>query len=277
MYRLHIPAGYKGEVSRPLVVVIHGAFSTAKEIEKQSGFSKLADHEGFIAVYPEGMGIFGFLQHWNAGHCCGKAAADNIDDVGFIAAVIDDVAARLSVDLDRIYMVGFSNGGMLTYRFAAERSSVVAAVAPMAASIGGRASADIPLWVLPKPAAKVPVIVFHGLDDDSVPYLGGQSLRHGGEREYLSVEDSVHFWVQHNGCRKQAVQKNLYDGRVAYSLWKDPAGSNDVSLYAIKEWGHIWPGKYFTGALEPENPLNGFDAAEIIWDFFKRYRRSSQF
>lgn len=275
MYRLHVPTGYKGEVSRPLVVVIHGAFSTAREIEEQSGFSKLADHEGFIAVYPEGMGIFGFLQHWNAGHCCGKAAADNIDDVGFIAAVINEVAARLSVDLDRVYMVGFSNGGMLAYRFAAERSNIIAAVAPMAAAIGGRPSADVPLWVLPKPIAKVPAIIFHAMDDDSVPYLGGQSLRHGGEQEYLSVEESIRFWVKHNGCNKTAVQKNLYGGSVIYSLWKDPAGSNDISLYAIKEWGHIWPGKYFTSTLGPENPLNGFDAAEIVWDFFKSRRRPS--
>ena len=97
-YRVHLPPGYGKAQPLPLVVVIHGAFDTAAGMEKFSGFSKLADQENFIALYPNGMGIFGYLQHWNAGHCCGKAAADNLDDVGFIATVIEDACARLSVD-----------------------------------------------------------------------------------------------------------------------------------------------------------------------------------
>ena len=68
-YRVHIPSGYYGISALPLVVVIHGAFDTARGIEKFSAFSKLADREHFIVLYPEGTGIFGCLQHWNAGHC----------------------------------------------------------------------------------------------------------------------------------------------------------------------------------------------------------------
>jgi hypothetical protein len=41
------------------------------------------------------FGIMGFLQHWNAGHCCGKTADDNWDDVGFVTAALEDVRARL--------------------------------------------------------------------------------------------------------------------------------------------------------------------------------------
>ena len=87
-YRLHIPAHYSPSEAMPLVVVIHGAFDTAEGIEKVSGFSELADREKFLVLYPNGIGIMGWLQHWNAGHCCGKAAADGIDDVGFIAAAM---------------------------------------------------------------------------------------------------------------------------------------------------------------------------------------------
>ena len=75
-YRVHVPAGYRDGEPTPLVVVLHGAFSTSVEMEKHTGFSALADREGFAVVYPDGIGILGFLQHWNAGHCCGKAAAD---------------------------------------------------------------------------------------------------------------------------------------------------------------------------------------------------------
>ncbi|MEN8780988.1 MAG: PHB depolymerase family esterase, partial [Desulfobacterales bacterium] len=137
-YLVHIPPGYTPEIPLPLVVVIHGAFDTAEGMEKFSNFSRLADTENFIVMYPNGFGIMGFLQHWNAGHCCGKAADDKLDDVGFVAAAIEDVDVRLKIDRDRIYMVGFSNGGMLVYRFAAERGELLAAIAPLAASIGGR-------------------------------------------------------------------------------------------------------------------------------------------
>jgi poly(3-hydroxybutyrate) depolymerase len=100
--------------------------------DRRSGWSRLADREGFI-VYPEGIGILGFLQHWNAGHCCGKAVEDNWNDVAFIEAAIDGTCRQYAVDKRRIYMIGFSNGGMMTYRFAAERSSLLAA----AASVSG--------------------------------------------------------------------------------------------------------------------------------------------
>ena len=92
-------------------------------MEKFSGFSALADREKFLVLYPDGMGLFGYLQHWNAGHCCGKAAKDKVDDVGFIAAAIEDVCDHLRVDRSRIYMLGFSNGGMMAYRFAAEKTN----------------------------------------------------------------------------------------------------------------------------------------------------------
>ena len=77
-YLVHVPTGYTPDIPLPLVVVIHGAFDTAQGMERVSGFSLLADREGFIVLYPNGMGILGFLQHWNAGHCCGKAADDQV-------------------------------------------------------------------------------------------------------------------------------------------------------------------------------------------------------
>jgi polyhydroxybutyrate depolymerase len=274
-YLVHIPSGYKPETPLPLVVVIHGAFDTAEGMEKISRFSQLADREGFMVLYPNGMGLLGFLQHWNAGHCCGKAAGDNLDDVGFVAATIEDVCSRFKVDRDRIYMAGFSNGGMLTYRFAAERGDLLAAAAPMAASIGGKPSEDLPEWRIPEPVRPIPLIVFHGLSDDDVPYEGGASRHRGGTRTYRSVEESVQFWVARNGCSPQTVSKELNGGGVLLKLWMDCKDDADVALYLIRAWGHVWPGNYFTAALAEDDPLRNFDAAEIIWDFFKLHRRQT--
>lgn len=192
----------------------------------------------------------GFFKHWNAGHCCGKAAGDDLDDIGFLVEVIEDIADQFNVDRTRIYMVGFSNGGMLTYRFAAEHTQVLAAAAPLAAAIGGKASFESPLWIIPDPVAPLPMIVFHARDDLTVPYRGGISPRKGGEREYLSVDEAVDFWVRNNGCRAEPTIDRLHDGIVTRKTWPDTQGNNDVILYTIDNWGHQWPGRYFSKDLE---------------------------
>ena len=272
-YLVHVPSGYAPEAPLPLVVVIHGAFDTAEGMERVSGFSRLADREGFIVLYPNGMGLFGFLQHWNAGHCCGKAADDHIDDVGFIAATIEDVTSRLNVDRDRVYMAGFSNGGMLAYRFAAERGDLLAAVAPMAASIAGRAADDVPEWRVPEPVRPLPILIVHGLSDDDVPYAGGVSRHRGGTRTYWSVEQSTDFWVTRNGCAPRATTRLLYGGKVVLQTWGECRDRAEVALCLIKDWGHLWPGGPFTAALDGDDPLRNYDAAEALWGFFKSHRR----
>jgi len=275
-YLVHVPPSFDGKSALPLVVVIHGAFDTASGMEKITGFSELADREGFVVMYPNGIGLFGFLQHWNAGYCCGKAASDNIDDVGFVAAAIEEVCARLHIDRSRIYMTGFSNGAMFTYRFAAERGDLLAAAAPVAGSIGGRESKEVPEWRLPKPVKTVPMIIFHGLSDLEVPYDGGISPSRGGPRTYLSVQESTQFWIRHNGCNSQPEGKELRNDRVHFRLWNDCHPSSSVLLFAIEDWGHEWPGIHNTSKLQALDSLKNFDAAELIWIFFKQYRREPE-
>jgi polyhydroxybutyrate depolymerase len=275
-FRVHVPSGYTDSQTFPLIVVIHGAFSTAKEMEKHRGFSELADREGFLVVYPEGFGLLGFLQHWNSGHCCGKALESNLDDVGFIARVIDDVCARFKVDRSRIYMAGNSNGGMLTYRFAAEISDVPAAIAVVAGAIGGKPSGEQAEWRIPHPGRSVPLIVFHGLSDRAVPYAGGRSLRKRHDRTFVAVGESVAFWVQNNDCVPTPRRQSLYGGRVMLESWSGCIADGEVMLYSIERWDHVWPGKYFTRRLDDQDSFRGFDAAELIWEFFKRHRREPQ-
>ena len=270
-YWLHIPANYNSQKETALVVVVHGAFSTALKMERESGFSEVADREGFLVAYPSGSyGLFGLFQHWNAGHCCGKAADDSINDVGFLDTVIDDISQRFTVDSGQIYMVGFSNGGMLTYRFAAERTHRLAAAASLAATLGGRPSSKSPLWITPPPSEPLPIIIFHARDDEVVPYHGGISPRKGGEREYISVAESVDFWIENNHCRKEAIEERLYGGRVTRTSWADSQGENTVILYSIDNWGHKWPGRYLTGKLDKNDDFRAFNAADLIWEFFRK-------
>lgn len=269
-YRLYVPENDVIGHPAPLVVVIHGAFSTAKEMERVTGFSQLADEGGFLVAYPNGMGLLGFLQHWNAGHCCGKAKKDGVDDVGFLETVIEDIQRHVAVDSARIYMVGFSNGGMLAHRFAAERSERVAAVAALAASIGGRDKDDEQMWQIPAPASPVPMLIMHGDTDDSVPYSGGESMRHKGQY-YVSVERSMDFWMTHNRCHPTPSSRTLKQGHVRVTQGQHCDDPNAVILYTLKGWTHQWPGLYFTRKLPTSHPLHGFDGTRIIWEFLKSH------
>jgi polyhydroxybutyrate depolymerase len=272
-YRLHVPVHYDPATPLPLVVVIHGAFETAKSMEKQTGFSQLADRENFLALYPNGIGLFGWLQHWNAGHCCGKAASADVDDVGFIAQVIEDARRHVRIDDRRIYMVGFSNGGMLTHRFGAEHAERLAAIAPLAGSIGGRADQQVPLWKIPPPQAPLPVILFHGRKDRAVPYAGGIAKGKSSGREYLGARESAEFWAARNRCAPAVDSASLFGGSVVRHTWHGCRNGVRVQLYSLANWAHTWPGPYFTRDLPTDDPLHDFDAAEIIWEFFKDFRR----
>ena len=127
----------------PLVVVLHGGGGNAENIEEVTGFSEKADEEGFIVVYPDGSGrLDRYLLTWNAGFCCGYALENNIDDVGFIRALIEYLQEKYAINRNMIYVTGISNGGMMSYRLGAELSDIVAAIAPVAGSIGGQATEE---------------------------------------------------------------------------------------------------------------------------------------
>ncbi|MBK7973426.1 MAG: hypothetical protein IPK07_09155 [Deltaproteobacteria bacterium] len=118
---VHAPAGVGQAGPAPLVLAFHGGLGTAKAMRRQSLLDRVADRERFIVAYPEGIGRFrDRMLTWNAGSCCGYAMRMNSDDVGFTLAILDEVARRWSVDAARTYAVGFSNGGMFSYRLACE-------------------------------------------------------------------------------------------------------------------------------------------------------------
>ena len=244
-YLLHVPARMP-EDQWPLVVVLHGAFSTAKEMELQSGFSNLADEQGFCVAYPNGIGLFGKLQHWNAGHCCGKAAKDKVDDVAFINAVIEDAASVCPVDTSRIFMVGYSNGGMMAYRYAAEQANRLAAAAVFAGAIDSDADGKANHWTPPQPRHPLPILILHGTADDIVPPSGGKSPARSDGPTYASVDTARTLWEASNGNQAE-VRVELLEG-----------------------WNHRWPGLFFTTGDGIPEAMQGYDAAEVIWDFFQR-------
>lgn len=272
-FLLHVPPNYNSETPLPLVVVLHGAFSTGRQTESETGFSALADSERFLVAYPEGIGIFGLLQHWNAGHCCGKAADSQVDDVSFIEEVINTVRQKLAVDSSRIYMVGMSNGGMLTYRFATERTSQLAAAAVVSAAIGSTSVNEILPWRLQQPGRALPIIGFHGLADETIPFKVDATRRKDEKRLYLPVAEAIDFWQKANGCETTPASTVNPNGAVKHLAWKNCQDGSSLEFYLLEGWGHQWPAPFFTDRLAADHPLRGFDATKQIWEFFSRFRR----
>jgi poly(3-hydroxybutyrate) depolymerase len=128
--------------------------------------------------------------------------------------------------------------------------------------------------VTPEPQGQLPVLVMHGLADANVPFTGKVNPKPGGDREYLPAMDAVRFWVRVDGLDPDPVVEQLRSGVVTRSTWSRPGAVGPaVVLYTIAGWDHRWPGGVVTAKLPKSDPLAGFDATAIIWDFFSKYTR----
>jgi polyhydroxybutyrate depolymerase len=249
----------------PLVLVLHGGGGNAPNAEAMTGFTEKARKEGFVAVYPEGSGRFnGKLLTWNAGHCCGYAMDNRVDDVGFISTLIDQLIADYPIDPKRVYATGMSNGGMMTHRLGIELSNKLAAIAPVVATLFGDE---------PRPEHRVSAIMLNGMLDESVPDEGG---RPGGRfpdawdgTPAKPALEQAAFWAKANGC---ATVPNKQD-RGAFILWRHSCPVDQaVELYLVKDNGHAWPGGQ-QGSRRGDKPSASLNGTDVIWEFFRGHAR----
>lgn len=264
-YVLHVPKG-SAAGPRALVLVFHGGGSNPQGAIRLTGFSEKADREGFLVVYPAGSGRLPNVLTWNAGACCAYAASQNIDDVGFVRAVIDDVAAFTPVDRRRVFATGMSNGGQMSYRLGAELPDLIAAIAPVAGSL------EVPADRVRVPK---PVLIFHGSDDDHLPFAGGIGPRSVAGVSFNSVDRAVTAWTRVNGCGKTPTVVQLPDREddgttVERRTWPGCAGGADVVLYVIQGAGHTWPGRTLAERLLGVSTKE-ISATDLMWEFFKAH------
>lgn len=258
-FRVHVPPGYDEMSPLPVVLMLHGGGGSGRQFEESSSrMDPIADRERFIAVYPDGSGL---LRTWNGGGCCGFAVENNVDDVGFVAALLDHLEGALCVDRRRAFASGMSNGAILSHRLACELADRIAAVAPVAGTDMTSACA---------PTRPVPLLQIHGSSDGHVPWTGGEGCGLAGV-SFTSVPVTMEAWRSRNGCAAStSLSLEQGDGRCeTYTACGERA---DVMLCTIQGGGHNWPGGEPPAALVP-CPTNGFQsttfqASEVIWGFF---------
>ncbi len=257
-FLFYVPRSYQSGRPIPLVLVFHPAGGKGRGIARHTGFTEMAEREGFAVAYPDGIG-----GRWNDGR-----RPSGRDDVGFVRVLLDSLSRELTLDSSRLYATGISNGAMFSYRLACDLPGVFAAVAPVAGALPANLARRC------APAQPVSVIAFQGTADRSLPYEGGGSP----PATVLSAERSVTFWAEAGACDSVSavatVSDSVRDGtRLRRLSYPDCAARRSVVLYTIEGGGHTWPGgpesSSRVGRVSRE-----INATRAIWDFFRDHPRS---
>jgi polyhydroxybutyrate depolymerase len=263
-YRVHVPPGYNMAVPAPLLVALHGdsAGTDLRTNDANFGLVAKSDREGFIVVFPSAFAAAGAgkLASWNAGNCCGAARDQNVDDVGFIRQVVTNVFRQMSIDRERIFAAGISDGGMMAYRLACEMPEVFRAVASVAGTDNTGTCA---------PGTPVSVLHIHAKDDPRVLFDGGataDAAAKPGATALASVPGTVAKWAQLDGCAAQP--RHILDKAGAYcEEYSWCRGGAKVQLCVTDTGGHSWPGgKKRTGAPASR----AISATDSMWEFFSQ-------
>jgi len=270
---VHVPPRAIDAREIPIILNFHGGGGHGANEQEYSLMDKLADRETFVAVYPNGTGRFGNrLLTWNAGTCCAYAVLNNVDDVGFVRALVTKLTESIPIDRRRVYATGLSNGAMMSHRLAAEAADLIAAIAPVA---GG--------MVVPgfKSTRAVPVMHIHSVDDPRALYNGGLGLPFPLTKNQVlhpSIDQMILRWAKHNGCSAEPAVVDRRAGREGSGqsatryVYPHCREGVEVDLWKLTGAGHVWPGgrqKFMERILGPSTEI--IDANQEMWNFFKRF------
>ena len=267
-----------GQAPRPLVILLHGAGASARQLmglafppSPLSVWREIAQREQLVVIAAD-AGPGG----WSDCFADARAVARK-DDVAFVGALIDRAVADLGADPERVFVVGVSRGGFLAYRAASE-------IGPRLAGFAAVLACMPPAGRLPAPTHPLSALVFGATADPLMPYRGGKQWRTlGFMQPVASIDDSVRAWRELAGLpdtpRVDAVPHRPGSDRtrVTRSLWDGP-GPLQVGLYRIDGGGHAEPSasqrypRFINALVGAQN--GDVETAEAAWAFFEGKRRT---
>lgn len=229
------PSSYDPATPMPLVVLLHGFGASGAIQEAYFELQPLAEERGFLYVHPDGTINQIGRQFWNATDaCCGFATT--VDDSAYLLALIEKVQADYNVDPKRIYLVGHSNGGFMSYRMACDHADKIAAIA----SLAGATFADVEDC---DPSEPVSVLQIHGTADETIAYEGGTLLGN----DHPSAATSAATWADYDGCAVTTVNAaaaldldaNLAGAETSTMMYEGCPAGVGVELWTIDGGAHI--------------------------------------
>jgi polyhydroxybutyrate depolymerase len=252
-----IPDNYSDTNKFPLLIYLHSYGWDAQKGMDYTQLNQVGNTYNFIIVYPNAK------PNWNSG--IGDSSSwptpDN-DDVGFISGLIDNLSEQYSIDLERIYAAGYSNGGFMAYRLACHLSQRIAAIASVSGVMSTSVEANC------NPSRKVPVLQIHGTEDPWVPIEGSNS--------WLSVDQTLSYWINFNKCENSEIASlqdlvSTDECTVEKTSFTNCTDNSKVIYYKVINGGHTWPGAGPPG-YSAGNTNQDFNASQAIWNFIKDYR-----
>ena len=248
---LYVPTSYNSSSKQPLIFNFHGYGSNANEQMRYGDSRSQADAYGFILVHPEGLDDVGGTSYWNMG---GWSVSVH-DDVKFIDNLINLLMDKYSINAERIYSTGMSNGGFFSFHLACNLNASFAAIASVTGSMSFDTFNDC------NPRQPTPVLQIHGSIDAVVPYDGLLTIM-------KPVMDVMDYWKTSNGCDEfvRSVPE-VIPGEMSWTETYifDNCLNNTQNIHLkVQGAGHIWPGSIFERIQEP-------DTSKYIWEFFSKY------
>ena len=256
-YVLYVPASYTPGTAVPLLFNFHGYTGNSTQQMNYGDFRALADAEGFLVAHPQGLDLNGAgTAHWNIG---GWTVGSASDDLGFVDAMLAQLTAAYSIDTDRVYSTGFSNGGFFSFELACQRSEVIAAVASVGGAITSQTVAGC------NAQRPVPALQIHGTADPTIPYNGGAWYSE-------SVPTAVDFWRNFNGTSTNlppvvGVGIDNDGTTVEHYVYTDGNDGVNVEHFKVLDGAHRWPGSVYN---QPGTSYD-IDASAEVWAFLSRY------
>jgi len=257
-YHIYVPASYSDTEPIPIVFNLHGGASTAIGYLNSIGNMRpIADTANFIIIYPQATTDSSGNPTWHLGGENSKSTS--VDDVGFVSHIIDEVSSIYSVDLERVYVTGFSNGGYLAYEIACLLSNKIAGIG----SVAGHMFIDTYNYC--DPSHPTPLINIHGTED----------FYDGIAGYYLDQNLSNRYWTEYNNTDPDPVityieNTNTQDGStVELHSWLN--GDNGISVvhFKVMGGGHSYPNLNSSSSKGYEN--GDIDSNSEIWNFLSRY------
>lgn len=246
-YRLSVPRADAG-VALPVLMAFHGGSGRDYPFPQQREFEELVEAEGVIAVYP-----LAELVPPNEGEWQLNTSESSTQDLAFVEALIDDLAARYCVDSNRIYATGYSLGSMFTYELACHLNARFAAIASLAGTMP----------VTPNSCAlveNVSIMHIHGQDDPIISYDSEWEWKAwdsvGTMRDIPSL---VRFWSEQYGCQNESETQSDSALHIVHDACDEGVRVEHYRLTGVE---HEWP-----------DAIRGVSTHEVIWNFVSEFAK----